>query len=108
MRFHGCRANLSKCEPLHKDAEPILVNAKLFWVGLIAALMVATPAFVSRMAVTPAVAAPAVPDQQPGTTLDDQVDLAVTVYNSNIALVRDVRQIRLPDGVFDLRFMDIT
>ena len=27
------------------------------------------------------------------TSLDDQVDLAVTVYNSNIALVRDVRQL---------------
>jgi hypothetical protein len=41
------------------------------------------------------------------STLDDQVDLAVTVYNSDIALVRDVRNIRVPDGSFDLRFMDI-
>jgi len=84
---------------------------KVFWAGLIAALLVAIPAFVSRMVVTPAVAAPASrsvgTDEQPGTTLDDQVDLAVTVYNSNIALVRDVRQIRLPDGLFDLGFMDI-
>ncbi len=40
-------------------------------------------------------------------TLKDQVDLAVTVYNSNIALVRDVRQIALPAGAFDLRFLDI-
>jgi hypothetical protein len=35
------------------------------------------------------------------------VDLAVTVYNSEIALVRDVRTLQLPRGVFDLRFMDI-
>ena len=28
---------------------------------------------------------------QGSTTLDDQVDLNVTVYNSDIALVRDVR-----------------
>ena len=44
---------------------------------------------------------------QPGTTLDDQVDLALTVYNSNIALVRDVRELALPEGVFDLSYIDI-
>src|SRR6202521_3471659 len=41
------------------------------------------------------------------STLDDQVDLAITVYNSDIALVRDVRNLQLPRGSFDLRFMDI-
>jgi hypothetical protein len=41
------------------------------------------------------------------TTLNDQTDLAVTVYNSNIALVRDVRQLTLPSGAFQLKFMDI-
>jgi len=41
------------------------------------------------------------------TTLDDQVDLSVTVYNSDIALVRDVRNLELPRGTFDLSFMDI-
>ncbi len=41
------------------------------------------------------------------STQDDQKDLAVTVYNSNIALVRDVRRLRLPSGSVDLRFMDI-
>ena len=40
-------------------------------------------------------------------TLKNQVDLAVTVYNSNIALVCDVRQVALPAGAFDLRFLDI-
>ena len=40
-------------------------------------------------------------------TLKDQVDLAVTVYNSNIALVRDVRQMALPAGTFDLELADI-
>ena len=44
---------------------------------------------------------------QGSTTLDDQVDLNVTVYNSDIALVRDVRNIELPRGTFDLSFMDI-
>src|SRR6266851_3465405 len=46
-----------------------------------------------------------VPDQS--TNLSDQTDLAVTVYNSNIALVRDVRQLALPGGAFRLKFMDI-
>ena len=44
---------------------------------------------------------------QDTTTLDDQVELALTVYNSDIALVRDVRNLQLPHGSFDLRFMDI-
>ena len=41
------------------------------------------------------------------TTLSDQTDLAVTVYNSNIALIRDVRELQLPRGNFRLKFMDI-
>jgi hypothetical protein len=46
--------------------------------------------------------------KQPSTTSEkDQVDLAVTVYNSNIALVRDVRQIHLPSGLFPLHFEDV-
>jgi hypothetical protein len=45
------------------------------------------------------------PDQS--TSLTDQADLNVTVYNSNIALVRDVRNLTLPSGIFRLKFMDI-
>ena len=41
------------------------------------------------------------------TTLNDQVDLALTVYNSDLALVRDVRQLSLPGGTFPLQFMDV-
>src|SRR2546423_5378911 len=41
------------------------------------------------------------------TSLNDQTDLNVTVYNSNISLVRDVRQLLLPAGTFRLKFMDI-
>ena len=44
---------------------------------------------------------------QSASTLDDQTELAVTVYNSDIALVRDVRQVELPRGTFDLQFQDI-
>jgi hypothetical protein len=41
------------------------------------------------------------------TSLTDQTDLNVTVYNSNIALIRDVRNLTLPSGTFRLKFMDI-
>ena len=50
--------------------------------------------------------APAAPDT-PSTTQKDQVDLNVTVYNSNVALVRDVRQLTLPSGDFSLKFEDV-
>jgi hypothetical protein len=50
-------------------------------------------------------ARPAAGDQS--TSLNDQTDLNVTVYNSNIALIRDVRQLTLPGGMFRLKFMDI-
>jgi hypothetical protein len=41
------------------------------------------------------------------STEQDQKDLAVTIYNSNVALVRDVRRLRLPVGTVDLRFADV-
>src|SRR5277367_5124756 len=41
------------------------------------------------------------------TTEKDQTDLSVTVYNSNLALVRDVRQIHLQSGAFPLHFEDV-
>jgi hypothetical protein len=45
--------------------------------------------------------------QDATTTLDDQTELALTVYNSDIALVRDVRSLQLSTGTSNLRFMDI-
>jgi len=51
----------------------------------------------------PVQAAPTGQAQPPVTaTLDDQSDLAVTVYNSDLALVRDARNLRLGLGVADL------
>ena len=55
----------------------------------------------------PALAATAAGQEPTTTTLDDQVDLAVTVYNSDIAMVRDTRNLRIGQGVTDLHFMDI-
>ena len=54
---------------------------------------------------TPTLAA--APLDASSSTLDDQVDLAVTVYNSDLALIRDTRSLRLGQGVSDLHFMDI-
>jgi len=73
---------------------------KRFWAALMALILVGTPAMAESLASHRAA-------ESGGTTLDDQVDLALTIYNSNIALVRDVRQLSFPSGVFDLRFMDI-
>ena len=72
------------------------------WIAL--SLFAAGAVVPPRPALT-ASAAPAA--QQPSTTLDDQVDLALTVYNSAIALVRDVRNLQLSRGTSELRFMDI-
>ncbi len=43
----------------------------------------------------------------PTSTAGDQTDLGITIYNSNVALVRDVRQLSLPNGAFDLKMSDI-
>jgi hypothetical protein len=51
--------------------------------------------------------APRATSSDQSTSLSDQTDLNVTVYNSNIALVRDVRNLTLPAGAFRLKFIDI-
>ena len=48
------------------------------------------------------------PNQTTGqSTLDDQRNVAITVYNSNLGLVKDTRSLRLPRGASQLRFMDV-
>jgi hypothetical protein len=47
------------------------------------------------------------PEAAAATTLADQRDLNVTVYNSNIALIRHVRELTIPSGTFRLKFEDI-
>ncbi|HZJ33677.1 MAG TPA: DUF4139 domain-containing protein [Vicinamibacterales bacterium] len=55
----------------------------------------------------PPAAAPAPAPAQDASTLEDQTELSLTVYNSDLALVRDVRTLQLSRGVSDLRFMDV-
>ncbi|NOT25713.1 MAG: DUF4139 domain-containing protein [Acidobacteria bacterium] len=77
-----------------------LSHAAVFGILL---LVVGTAALADRSTPVSAQVAPG-PAQ---TTLEDQVELALTVYNSDIALVRDVRNLQLPRGTSNLRFMDI-
>src|SRR5258706_7773404 len=86
-------------------------SARMRWfaAGTLAALLSAGVLYSAtrnhRVAAQEKEARPTSPDES--TSLNDQTDLAVTVYNSNIALVRDVRQLTLPSGYFRLKFMDI-
>jgi hypothetical protein len=41
------------------------------------------------------------------STVDDQVAVQVTVYNSNLGLIKDMRKVALPLGKGELRFMDV-
>ena len=80
------------------------MRAQLVCALLFAGAMTASPEFRSKPA---AVVAGAEAVQEPTTTLNDQQDLGITVYNSEMALVRDVRNLQLPRGSFNLKFMDI-
>ncbi len=41
------------------------------------------------------------------STLRDQESVEVTVYNSNLGLVKDTRKIKLPEGDGNMQFMDV-
>jgi hypothetical protein len=46
--------------------------------------------------------------QETATTLKDQKALAVTIYNDNLALVKDTREVRLPKGTARLAFQEVS
>lgn len=52
-------------------------------------------------------AAPTPAGQTGASTIEDQKSVAITVYNSNLGLVKDTRTLRLPRGTSQLRFMDV-
>ncbi len=41
------------------------------------------------------------------STVKDQQDVAVTIYNSNVGLIKDTRLINLKSGILELKFMDV-
>lgn len=78
------------------------------WFAPVVALLAAAASGASQSTRPLAPTPPAEPSPQSNTTtIDDQTDLAITVYNSNIALVRDSRRLTLERGTSDLHFMDI-
>jgi hypothetical protein len=83
------------------------MSAKLCFVPFILAVGALVPVSVQRSPLSPVAPRAAAQGPAATTTLDDQVELAVTVYNSDIALVRDVRNLQLARGTSDLHFMDI-
>lgn len=79
------------------------MNARIWLAAPLLALAVGAAHYATR-----AIAAdPLAAGGQDTSTLDDQSELSLTVYNSDLALVRDVRALELPRGTFDLKFMDI-
>src|SRR5580704_12634752 len=82
--------------------------SKILTTAGLAALLVVLPFLHGPVSANSVGQAPAqAADGNITTTLADQSDLALTVYNSNLSLVRDVRQLTLPSGESLLRFMDI-
>jgi hypothetical protein len=88
-------------------------TGRLLWsAGLLAALsalaaVVCAAPGAKHSTPAPEKQAPEKAAAEEATSLADQTELSVTVYNSNIALVRDVRSLSLPSGAFRLKFMDI-
>ncbi|MFH1093119.1 MAG: DUF4139 domain-containing protein [Candidatus Omnitrophota bacterium] len=41
------------------------------------------------------------------TTAKDQLSMAITIYNSDLGLVKDVRSLELKSGTHELKFMDV-
>ena len=89
------------------------MSARMFFAGAVAtgAIVIASSNAHSLFAGPEPDPKPPIGDTQPGgdqtTTLDDQSDVSITVYNSDIALVRDTRNLQLVRGTGNLRFMDI-
>ncbi|MEM7082147.1 MAG: DUF4139 domain-containing protein [Pseudomonadota bacterium] len=52
--------------------------------------------------------APSLKAEEIRTTLDDQQSVAVTIYNENLALVKDARQVTLDSGVNQLAYRGVS
>jgi hypothetical protein len=78
------------------------MNTRRF-LAVAAVLAVAT----AGLAVRAGIPAAAEGRPQDAGAREDQADLAVTVYNSSLALIRDIREFTLASGESDLHFVDI-
>lgn len=75
----------------------IVFNAKRTVLSLGTALLLSLPVTVSAGAA----------DAASASTAKDQTGMALTVYNDNLGMVKDQRQITLPKGTGELRFMEV-
>ena len=81
--------------------------------SLLMVLLLAGSVFAQEPAEAPAPAAPKLQDTLKGktysaeSTLKEQTDVAVTIYNNNLALVKDRRKVVLLPGQQALKFMDV-
>ncbi len=41
------------------------------------------------------------------STSEDRTETAITIYNSNLGLVKEVRKLKIPEGTVELKFMDV-
>jgi hypothetical protein len=83
--------------------------AAIFTAAALIATFLAVPHHSSAQAPTAAASADeASANSSLATTEKDRTSLSLTVYNSNTALVRDVRQIQLHSGTFPLRFEGVS
>ena len=64
--------------------------------SLIAALLIGALATGERAAAAPV-----------SVTRDDQREVMVTIYNGNLGLVKDLREVRFPSGQTEVQFMDV-
>ena len=64
------------------------------------------PAALLALALLPHIALAQTAEQR--STLADQREVAVTIYNENLALVRDQRQVALDQGENHLAFVDVS
>ena len=64
--------------------------------------------FILGLAICLAGATAAMAQAEQITTASDRQSVNITVYNSNLGLVRETRRLTLPDGRIALRFADVT
>src|SRR5688500_5866332 len=107
--IHSCCKKSAAVRSKDKGVIPMSARTYLAVLGIAAVAFVLRPDAPAVIEAGPAPIenAPIVDGGDQTTTLDDQAELSITVYNSDIALIRDVRNLQLPRGTGNLRFMDI-
>lgn len=74
---------------------------------MIAAAVLATALLFMESAGTLQASGPSEKTSEVASRLEDQKGISVTVYNSNLGLVKDIRRIRMPRGLIDVKFTDV-